>query len=205
MRITLTSVQVAFGERTVLDGLSAQFDSSLSYALMGPSGAGKSTLLGVIAGLVDIGSGSRHVEPTLSESPAWVVQSSPLLPRRTALDNVALGALAVGLSRASAREAATNIMRELDITHLGAQRVSALSGGERQRVAVARSIVTDAPLILADEPTASLDRASATLVTDALLSACKLGRLVILATHDAEVANRCSQICVLENGALREV
>jgi ABC-type lipoprotein export system ATPase subunit len=92
-------------------------------------------------------------------------------------------------------------MEGLSIGHLAESRLYTLSGGERQRVAVGRAIVAGSPLILADEPTASLDRRSASLVTEALAKAAELGALVIVATHDADVAAACTHIHDLRTGA----
>lgn len=204
MRVALTSVSVAFGDREVLSGVEAAFESPGSVALMGPSGSGKSTLLAVVAGLLRPDSGAVLHDPPLARPASWVVQSAPQLPGRTALDNVALGGLAAGLTEGAATRDALDTMARLDIAHLAEQKVSALSGGERQRVAVARAITSPTDLILADEPTASLDESSAQLVARALHQASELGKLVIVATHDARVAAHFERTLALRAGSLRE-
>ena len=208
MRIEIEKVSLSLGGRRIYDELSATLNSPGIVCLMGPSGSGKTTFLGLIAGYVSPDQGQVLVDgnPPTSESDVdWIVQSSPLLTRRTALDNVRLGPLSRGVQRASATEASLLAMETLGIDHLGKSIVHQLSGGERQRVAVARSIATGPRLLLADEPTASLDQESRRAVCDSLEAAAAEGALVIVATHDPYVASRCERTFAVSNGKLAPV
>ncbi|MDR0591806.1 MAG: ATP-binding cassette domain-containing protein [Bifidobacteriaceae bacterium] len=203
MRVEVEGVRVAFGSRTVLDGVSATFTSPGIVVIAGPSGSGKTTLLGVIAGVVRTAPGTVSVDgnPGHARGWEWIVQSSPLLNRRTAFDNVALGPKARGLTE-TAPDAARAAMADLGLDTLAGQPVYKLSGGERQRVAVARALASGAGLILADEPTASLDPRSRDLVCQGLEQAAGRGALVLAATHDPYVAARGAVSYRLEDGRL---
>ncbi|WP_159501409.1 ABC transporter ATP-binding protein [Microbacterium sp. 18062] len=202
--VEITGASVSLGGRAILDHATARIDGPATVAIMGPSGAGKTTLLYTIAGLIRPQEGSVTLIGGAGQAPAWVVQNSPLLARRTALENVALGASAVGVEWHAAQEAAAPIMTALSIEHLALRPAYQLSGGERQRVAVARAIALRAPLILADEPTASLDSSSRAAVCDALERAAAAGALVLVTTHDPVVADRADRILALAEGQIRE-
>ncbi|MDR0366219.1 MAG: ATP-binding cassette domain-containing protein [Bifidobacteriaceae bacterium] len=206
MLIEVFDCTVAFGARKVLDGLNAAFKGPGVAAVMGPSGSGKTTLLGVIAGAVPTSSGGVRVDgsPGHGVGWEWIVQSAALLNRRTAFDNVVLGPAARGLPRPVATEAAQASLVTLGIDRLAGQRVYKLSGGERQRVAVARALAAGADLILADEPTASLDPESRELVCRGLVWAAARGALVVVATHDPYVAQTASAAYRLEGGRLSD-
>ncbi|MDR1633751.1 MAG: ATP-binding cassette domain-containing protein [Bifidobacteriaceae bacterium] len=204
MLIEVRACTVTFGQRMVLSDLSVSFASPGIFAVMGPSGSGKTTLLGVIAGAVRTSSGTVVTDgvPGGAGGWEWIVQSSPLLNRRTAFDNVVLGPAARGLSPGDAADRALTAIGDLGIEELAAQRVYKLSGGERQRVAVARALASRPGLILADEPTASLDPRSRTEVCDGLARAAEHGALVLVATHDPYVASRADVTYRLEGGKL---
>jgi ABC-type lipoprotein export system ATPase subunit len=202
MRVTVSGLSVSWSGRRVLDGVSAEFEGPARIAILGPSGAGKSTLLAVIAGQLRPDSGSVSVEG--AERPEWVVQSSPLLPRRTTLDNTMLGPLSRGRSVLRSRVVAASVLHDLGLRELVQRPAYELSGGERQRVAVARALAAEAPLILADEPTASLDHAAKRAVIGALERARAYGALLLVATHDEEVARVCDRRFRLVDGMLVE-
>lgn len=204
MQLTITGLHHAFDTRQLFTNLHLQAASGDMVALMGPSGAGKSTLLATIAGAVTPDAGSIRITPVDTPRIVWIVQSTPLLPRRTALDNVRLGPLGEGLRHAQATNRALSAMSRLGVDHTAFTRVFRLSGGERQRLAVARAVASSADVILADEPTASLDPDSRTDVMNALRAAADLGTLVIVSTHDAAVARVCDWTAHLDEGALRE-
>jgi ABC-type lipoprotein export system ATPase subunit len=203
MRLTVQNASVAFGTRRVLENLELTIQSPMSVAVMGPSGSGKSTLLAVIAGMTQLDSGTAEFDASDEDRRSeWIVQNSPLLARRTALANVELGPLSAGKTADEAEALGRHWMSRLGIEELADERVFHLSGGERQRVAVARAISTGATVILADEPTASLDATAREKVCDALLEASAQGALVIVATHDAYVAGRCDRTFNLVDGRL---
>lgn len=199
--MTVTGVSMAFGSRRVLAGVDATFGAGRLCALMGPSGTGKSTLLAIIAGHLRPTAGEVVVtdaENRRTDQVEWMVQSTPTLPRRTAWDNAALGASARGLDRTAALAEAARILDALDLTAVRGTRTFRLSGGERQRVAVARSIARRTPVLLADEPTASLDPQSRAAVCRALRVAADAGTTVVVATHDPVVAEGCDAVLLLD-------
>ena len=201
-RVALRDVSVSFASRSVLKSASLELDGPAVVAITGPSGAGKTTLLHVLGRLAAPDEGSVEVSVGTAGVPAWVVQNAPLLPKRTAQENVAVGAVAVGLDWIEAQRLALSIMLKLGIQDLRSTSGYRLSGGEKQRVAVGRAIAAGAGLILADEPTASLDAEARDLVCDALRQAANEGSLVILTTHDPAVAARADLSFALTDGEL---
>ncbi|MDT0164187.1 ABC transporter ATP-binding protein [Cellulomonas carbonis] len=187
-----------------------------SICLTGPSGSGKSTLLAILGGVVQPSEGSvrwwatgeRPSRDTATDvhgcDASWVMQTANLLPRAHALENAALEAIIRGIppSRALARSAA--VLDELGLGAFYRTPARKLSGGQAQRVAVARSIVASAPLILADEPTGQLDSVSTARVVSALLATVPAGATVVMASHDPAVAERCSRVLTMVDGTIRD-
>ncbi|RLP75068.1 ATP-binding cassette domain-containing protein [Mycetocola tolaasinivorans] len=198
MPVVATDISVAFGERRVLNGMSATFEEGTITALRAPSGFGKSTLLAIIAGhqKPDAGTVTITSADGGDDTPgiSWIDQASPVFPHRTATDNVAMGALSRGATREESLTIAAHNLTRLGLDDVRDRAGKRLSGGERQRVAVARSMAAETPVILADEPTASLDAASRGLVIDALRAAADAGAIVIIATHDDTVAESADRI-----------
>ncbi len=201
MSVSLRSVHVAFGGRTVLRDLNLDVRPGDLIALMGPSGSGKTTALSVLAGLREPDAGSRTVASE-GLAIAWVFQTSPVLMRRTASENVALGPLCAGIGDEVAQARAVEAMAQLGIDELGAERLHRLSGGERQRVVIARALASGADLVIADEPTAALDARAKDLVVDALVRVARAGSAVVVATHDRAVADRCDRVALVSHGRL---
>lgn len=200
MMLRLQDVSVALGGRRVLTNTNLVVEAGAMTAVMGPSGSGKSTLLTVLAGLLLPTTGERLlVRADLTF--AWIFQNSPVLARRTARDNVALGPLSAGRSITEARNLADMAMTRLAVGQLADQVAYRLSGGEKQRLAVARCVATRVDVILADEPTASLDASNRRLVCDSLRAAASTGSAVIVATHDEAVAQSCDTRHELEPSA----
>lgn len=200
MQVDVREVTVEYGGRQVLAGASFAFVSGRSFAVVGPSGSGKSTLLGVIAGVLEPDAGS--VTATTEHSLEWLVQSTPLLSRRTVLDNVEMSAMVRANHAADVRRRSLRAMKTVGIDHLKRRLAFSLSGGEKQRVAIARAITGNVDLLLADEPTASLDESNRDQVGSALQSAALSGAIVIVATHDEVLASRCDTVVTLKSGKL---
>jgi lipoprotein-releasing system ATP-binding protein len=206
------------GGRTlgVLKGIDFELRPGEVVGVVGASGVGKSTLLHII-GTLDTPSAGRitfdGVDVTsLDSGPladfrnrhiGFVFQFHHLLPEFTALENVMMPGLLRGLRFGEMRERAAAILAEVELSHRETHPVGKLSGGERQRVAVARALVLDPPLLLADEPTGNLDPATAERVGDLLmgLNESRSTALVVV-THNAELARRMGRALVLDAGRL---
>jgi lipoprotein-releasing system ATP-binding protein len=201
--------------RDILRGVTLSVRAGESIAVGGRSGSGKTTLLSVILGLVrptagsvkvggaDIGKSSpAQVARIRRENIGMVFQSGELLPELTPLENVMLAGLLAGEPRLEAEARAREVLGRFDVPVDGL-RTASLSGGERQRVALARALVNKPALVLADEPTGSLDRATRDSVADLLfeLPAAENCALVVV-THDDEVAARADRRCQLTDGVL---
>jgi putative ABC transport system ATP-binding protein len=187
-------------------------------ALMGPSGSGKSTLLNLIAGIDTPDSGELRVGGTeigsLDEADlaAWrashvgfIFQFYNLMPVLTALENVELPLLLTRLSRSERREHAQTALGMVGLSDRLEHYPSELSGGQQQRVAIARAIITDPAVLVADEPTGDLDRASAEDVLNLMdrLND-ELGKTIIMVTHDPASAQRAHHVKHLEKGVLAD-
>jgi lipoprotein-releasing system ATP-binding protein len=200
----------------VLRDLSFEIGRGERVAILGQSGIGKSTLLYVLGTLDHPNEGkvwfegedvfardSEGLARFRNASLGFVFQFHHLLPEFTALENVMMPGLLRGLRFGEMRERAAAILAEVELSHRETHPVGKLSGGERQRVAVARALVLDPPLLLADEPTGNLDPATAERVGDLLmgLNESRSTALVVV-THNAELARRMGRALVLDAGRL---
>jgi ABC-type lipoprotein export system ATPase subunit len=193
-----------------LDGVSLSVAAGEAVAIMGPSGSGKTTLLNLLGHLdtPDAGTvlldGAQALDPERArrEQLGFVFQDARLLPALSALDNVLLPALADRF-RASPEqvERAGALLKRLGLSDRQSHLPSALSAGQRQRVAVARALLRQPAVILADEPTAALDAVTATLLLDALRGTQGDAALIVV-THDPAVAARMDRTLTLSGGKL---
>ncbi|MGW3010707.1 ABC transporter ATP-binding protein [Streptomyces sp. NPDC001219] len=213
--LRLKDLRYSIGKRQLLRGLTLDLAPGESVAVTGPSGSGKSTLLSLVLGLVPAGKGqvsvagrdmstlrgkrlARHRAQHLS----MVFQFGELLPELTPVENVALPALLAGESRSDAYERAAGLLHDVCVTGTTAT-TGELSGGERQRTAVARALMNKPSLILADEPTGSLDPDARSTVADLLFSLPEQwGCGLLVATHDPSVAARAHRHLSLRDGLL---
>ncbi|MCL2210862.1 MAG: ABC transporter ATP-binding protein [Treponema sp.] len=201
----------------ILQGIEFDIEEGKSAAIMGISGSGKSTLLNIIGGLdrADEGSvfiGGKEItslsekEMSLyrSKQAGFIFQFHYLLKDFTALENIMLPAYIAGMKKKEAVEKAKELLSDVRLENRKNHFPSQLSGGERQRVAVARAMVNNPALILADEPTGNLDPQNSDIVAQLLFeNAQKWNKTLIVVTHDKKVANRASMRLVLEDGRLR--
>jgi putative ABC transport system ATP-binding protein len=195
-----------------VDGVSLEVEPAGTLAVTGPSGCGKSTLLGLIAGLESPSSGSvslggreisslpeRDRERIRREEIGLVFQADNLLPFLTAVENVAQQLALSGA--AGGYERCHELLARLGLAEHAGKLPDQLSGGQRQRVAVARALIHDPRLILADEPTGALDAASSEIVVEELLDAQRrLGAALIVVTHDGALAERLGRRFALRDG-----
>lgn len=201
-----TGLVKRYGPDTVLDGIELSVERGEFVALTGRSGAGKSTLIHLLGALdtpdagtieidgITLGSHRRSGLSRFRRDHVGIVfQLHNLIPRLTAVQNVELAMFSTGRSRSQRRERALDLLRAFDLEQRARRRPPQLSGGERSRVALARGLANDPPLLLADEPTGSLDDEAARVVATHLRSMADDGVAVVSVSHDPrlnEVADR---------------
>ena len=183
-------------------------------AIMGPSGSGKSTMMNIL-GCLDVPSGGRYTLDGIDVSKlrdnklasirntriGFVFQSFNLIPRTSALRNVELPLVYAGM-RANRRKRAMAALDRVGLSERSHHMPNELSGGQQQRVAVARALVTDPAIILADEPTGNLDSTSTVEIMRLLVELNDAGRTVILITHEPEVAEFAKRVVELRDGTI---
>jgi len=198
-----------------VDGVDLAIDAGETVSVMGPSGCGKSTLLHLLGGLErpdggELLLGGERVE-RLSET-AWAVrrrravgfvfQAFHLVDELTAVENVELPALLVGASRRAARARAVELLERVGVAERAGHLPDRLSGGERQRVAVARALVNQPLVVLADEPTGNLDSRSTGEILALFAELREARQTLLLVTHDARVAASADRLLTMRDGAI---
>jgi polar amino acid transport system ATP-binding protein len=195
------NVHLKRGTREILRGVHLQASSGEIVALMGLSGSGKTTMLRVIAGLEP-----RDAGDVTAAKVGMVFQFHYLFEHLSAIDNVTLAPTHVlKISTAEARQRAQVLLDQLGVGHRATALPRELSGGEAQRVAIARALAVDAPLLLLDEPTASLDPARRNDLGEALVKLADSGRALVMTSHDDDfVRDFATRVVVLANGEVVE-
>ena len=198
-----------------LAGLTMKVRRGEFVAVMGPSGSGKSTLLNVLAGL-ERPSGGRVVVDGVDlagldenglaryrrDNIGIIFQAFNLLPRYRVIDNVAFPLLFAGIPLAERERRASVVLDRLGMAPRAGHRPSQLSGGEMQRTAIARALVTDPALLLADEPTGNLDSANGEALLGLLAELHARGQTIVLVTHDAAIAARAQRVVRMLDGKM---
>ncbi len=200
----------------VLKNLSYDFNKGKIYALMGPSGSGKSTLLNLISlidrptlGLIRFNNeqinfnNKNNNDIFRAKNIGIVYQQNNLLPDFTALENIYLANLSVNNDKDLAITKAKELLKRIGLTNRSNHFPSQLSGGESQRVAIARAIINDPEIILADEPTGSLDINTAKEIFQLLENQKKSNRLIIFATHNRFFANKADLLLEISDGNIK--
>jgi ABC-type lipoprotein export system ATPase subunit len=198
----------------ILDGLDLDLHAGELVAVTGRSGSGKSTMLNVIgaldrvdAGRVEVcgmrldGASEGELAPLRRDRIGFVFQAFHLLPELTGLENVLLPARLDGRPLSLAR--GLDLVERLGLTAAAERLPAVLSGGEQQRLAIARALVNDPLLVLADEPTGNLDTESGETVLELLRAIADEGRAVLLVTHEREATRRADRVLRLEGGRLQ--
>ena len=203
----------------ILSGVSFSMRAGDRLAIVGPSGSGKSTLLNIVGTLEMPSSGQVRLggvnpfalsEKELSrfrgERIGFVFQEHHLLPQLSVLENVVLPATAIGRATQEWLERARELISRVGLSHRESHRPGELSGGERQRVAVARALLRRPALVLADEPTGSLDPRTATSIGELLVGLpADHETMLIVVTHSRELAERFPRTATIEGGRLKEL
>ena len=219
--IQLTNLNKSFeGSKkiSVLKKISYNFKKGKIYALMGPSGSGKSTLLNLLSLIDRPNSGTIKFENNLinfSESNendilrankiGIVYQQDNLLPDFTSLENIYLASLAAGNNKKISLLKAKNLLKKVGLLNRSDHYPSQLSGGEKQRVSIARAVINDPQIILADEPTGSLDLETAKEIFELLKNQINSNRLIIFATHNRFFANKADCLLEMVNGNIKTI
>lgn len=209
--LQVDALNKSFGSNTVLHNISFEIESGESVALVGPSGCGKSTLLNIIGLLETLDSGAISLEgrayPSINSKKAtlmrrteinYLFQSFALINDWKVSKNLLLALQYTKLSKQEQERLIRTALENYGIGEKFDAVVNELSGGEKQRVAIARAMIKPGNLILADEPTGSLDKAMATIVIDSLLDSVRANhKTLLMVTHDMSIAQRCDRIIEL--------
>lgn len=201
-----------------LDGVSLDIPRGSYTAIMGPSGSGKSTLMNlvgcldtptdgeVVVGDRDVGRlGERERTQLRGTKVGFVFQTFNLMPRLTALENVALPQLFQGIDQRDRRDRARKLLERVGLADRGDHRPNELSGGQRQRVALARALVNKPAIVLADEPSGNLDTETEDEVLDLFAEFHDAGTTMVVVTHERHVAERAERIIHLLDGRIERI
>ena len=218
--VRLDRVSRRFGEEDgavvrAVDAVSLELRRGALTLVMGPSGSGKTTLLSLAGGLLAPSEGKVEVDGTLLASLApseltnfrlrqvgFVFQRFRLLEALSALENIELPMSLAGIRRPASRERARVLAERVGLTGRLTGRARTLSGGEQQRVAIARALANDPPVILADEPTGSLDSHAGQVIIELLHEAAKGGKAVLVVSHDARIVPYTDTVVHMEDGGV---
>jgi len=199
----------------VLKGVSLDIFKNEYVALMGPSGSGKSTLMNIV-GCLDTPTAGKYIlnQQDVSEMEdnslaevrnkeiGFVFQQFNLLPRLTALENVALPLVYGGIPKKQRNEKALHVLDMVNLSDRSHHRPNELSGGQSQRVAIARALVNDPAIILADEPTGNLDTKTSYEIMEIFNAIHSKGNTIVLVTHEEDIANHAHRIIRLRDGVI---
>jgi putative ABC transport system ATP-binding protein len=202
-------------ELQVLKGINLDIHNNEYVALMGPSGSGKSTLMNIL-GCLDSPSSGRYIlngqdvskmaddnlADVRNKEIGFVFQQFNLLPRLTALENVALPLVYAGVGRKQRTEMAMEVIQKVGLEERSHHKPNELSGGQCQRVAIARALVNNPSLILADEPTGNLDTKTSKEIMDIFTQIQEAGNTVVLVTHEEDIANYAKRVVRLRDGLI---
>lgn len=216
--ITISNITKSFGSLKVLKGINLTINKGEVVSIVGPSGAGKTTLLQIIGTLDRPDSGTVNIDnqdiTSLSQKKladfrnkhiGFVFQFHQLLPEFSALENIMIPALIAGTSRRQAKDKALSLLDMLGLSDRASHKPAELSGGEKQRVAVARALVNDPDVILADEPSGSLDSKNKAELHQLFFDLRdRLGQTFVIVTHDESLAAITDRTIHMKDGIIIE-
>jgi ABC-type lipoprotein export system ATPase subunit len=207
-----------FKKIKVLKKISYKFKKGKIYSLMGPSGSGKSTLLNLLSLIDRPSSGTIIIDNKLinfdesnkndilrANKIGIIYQQDNLLPDFTALENIYLAGLAVGEKRDLSISKANNLLKKFGLLNRSDHYPSQLSGGEKQRISIARALINNPEIILADEPTGSLDLDTAKVIFNTIKKQINSNRIIIFATHNRFFANKSDCLLEIVNGSIKTI
>lgn len=214
--IGINNITKSYGELQVLKGINLEVKEKEIITIVGPSGAGKTTLLQIIGTLDKPDSGSikyrgrevaslnpKQIARFRNSEIGFVFQFHQLLPEFTALENVCIPAYIAGKTRSEAEESATKLLEYLGMNERLQHKPAELSGGEQQRVAVARALVNNPSVILADEPSGNLDTENKKELHNLFFDLRdKFGQTIIIVTHDRELAGMSDRTIQIKDGVI---
>ena len=214
--IQIESLSKSYGKHRILSGIDLVVGKGESVAITGPSGCGKTTLLNILGLLETYESGSillsgkkypgtetRQAMLLRRNEINYLFQSFALIDSRTVRDNLMLALYYTKLSKGEKEEAIEKTLKRFSVSSKLDSNVNELSGGEKQRVAISRAMLKPGNLILADEPTGSLDARMAEIVMDSLVSAAReTGKTLVVVTHDMLMADKCDRTLSMQEGKL---
>lgn len=217
--LEIKNINKSYGNVHVLNDVSLTVPEGEITAIVGPSGAGKTTLLQIAGSLLVPDTGyvdydgivinrlkEKKVAKFRNQNIGFVFQFHELLPEFTAAENVALPAMIGGMSRRKALEKAGMLLRQLGLGHRLRHKPGELSGGERQRTAIARALINDPKIILADEPTGSLDSHNREEIQHLISSLCsERGHTFLMVTHDSSLASIAHSVVTMRDGRIVDI
>ena len=202
--IELRNINKGFDDRIVLENLNYNFYEGNSYALIGASGAGKTTLLNIIGKLEEADSGDIIVNDinlnNIKEKDyfknylSYLFQNFGLIENKSIQENLMLAFIGEKISKLEMQKKMNEALKRVHLDVNLNRKIYTLSGGEAQRVALAKTILKDSPIILADEPTASVDQKNSEEIIELILSLKKENKIIIIATHSPDIYNKVDHI-----------